>query len=240
MNDEQARPVVLVTGSAQGIGLGIARELASRGWRTHAVHRSMAGLAELEERFPTRVHGADVTSQADCRQLVANVLDRDGRLDGVVHAVGEYLSGPLEGLGSEDFARLLESNTTSAFLLVEAARQALRDARGSYLFFGCAGLESLRARQTAAGYVAAKSALLVYMRSLALEEAPHGVRANMISPGIVPHEHASPDTHERAGRVPIGRPARESDLAHAATWLLSSEAEHVTGQNLEVAGGWLL
>ena len=240
MIDEAARPVVLVTGAARGIGLGVARELSARGWRTHAVHRSPAGVAELEERFPTRVHGADVTLAEDCRRLVDAVLERDGRLDAVVHAVGEYESGPLEGLPSDDFGRLMTSNATSAFLLVESARQALREARGSYVFFGCAGVESLRARREAAAYVAAKSALLVYMRSLALEEAPHGVRANMVSPGLVPHADASEDTHALAGNVPLGRPGEATDLAHAVAFLLSAEAAHVTGQNLDVAGGWLL
>lgn len=239
MIEEQSRPVSLVTGSARGIGLGVAKELASRGWRTHVVWRSSES-AELEERFPGRVHRADLAREGDCRRLVSEVLERDARIDGVVHAVGEYAAGPLEGLASDQLARLLESNVTSAFLLLTACRQALRASRGSYVFFGCSGVESLRARGEAAAYTAAKSALVVLMRSLALEEAPYGVRANMVSPGLVPHEHASPDTHALQDRVPLGRPARVEDLAQAVAWLLSSEASHVTGQNLDVAGGWLL
>jgi len=197
-------------------------------------------MAELEERFPNRVHAADVTVQSDCRRLIEEVLERDGRLDGVVNAVGEYESGPLEGLPAGDSTRLLQSNLGSSFLLVEAARQALRETGGSYVLFGCAGAETLRARREAAAYVASKTALLSFMRSLALEEAPHGVRANMVSPGIVPHDHASADTHELASRVPLGRPGRPGDLAQSVAWLLSAEFAHVTGQNLDVAGGWLL
>ncbi len=240
MNDERSRPVALVTGAARGIGLGVARELAARGWRTHAVHRSPTGQAELEERFPARLHQGDLCRQEDCRRVVAEVLARDGRLDGVVHAVGEYVSGPLEGLAPSDLRRLLESNVESAFLLVEAARQAVRETRGSFVFFGCAGVESLRARSTAAAYVAAKSALLVLMRSLAAEEAAHGVRANMISPGIVPHPHASADTHALAQAVPLGRAGLPLDIAQAVAFLLSAEAAHITGQNLDVSGGWML
>lgn len=236
---DPARPVVLVTGSVRGIGRGVAQELDQRGWRTHVVWRTTED-AELTTRFPGRVHRADLERAEDARRLVAEVLDRDGRLDAVVHAVGEYVQGPLEGSAHDDLARMFESNVRSSYLLCEAARVALRETHGAWVFFGCSGVESLRARRDAPLYVAAKTALLSLMRSFALEEAAFGVRANMVSPGLVPHEHASRDTHELAARVPLGRPGRVEDLAGAVAWLLSAEAAHVTGQNLDVAGGWIL
>ena len=239
MNQEKSRPVALVSGSARGIGLGVAKELAYRGWRTHVVWRSNAD-PELEERFPGRVHRADLVRAEDCRRVIGDVIGHDGRLDGVVHAMGEYVAGPLEGLPADDFRRMLENNVVSSFLLTEAARTAVRETSGSWVFFGCAGVEGLRARKDAAAYVAAKTALVSFVRSFALEEAAYRVRANAVSPGLVPHEHASTDTHELAGRVPLGRPGRVEDVASAVAWLLSAEAEHVTGQNLDVAGGWFL
>jgi 3-oxoacyl-[acyl-carrier protein] reductase len=137
---------------------------------------------------------------------------------------------------------MLESNFLSAVGLFDAARPWLRAARGCAVFFGCAGLEGLRARADTALYTAAKTALLVYARSLAREEAPHGVRVNVVSPGIVPHAHAAPDTHDPAlhARIPLGRVGRPEDVAAAVRWLASKDAAHVTGQNLDVAGGWLL
>ena len=101
-------------------------------------------------------------------------------------------------------------------------------------------IESLRARRDAPIYVAAKTALLSFVRSFALEEAAFGVRVNMVSPGLVPHADAAESTKEYAPRVPLGRPGKVEDLATAVTWLLSAEAGHVTGQNLDVAGGWVL
>ena len=98
----------------------------------------------------------------------------------------------------------------------------------------------MRARRKAAAYTAVKTALLVFMRSLALEEAPWGARANMVSPGLVPHADASHDTHELAESLALGRPGQAQDLANAVAWLLSDEAQYVTGQNLDVAGGWCL
>jgi NAD(P)-dependent dehydrogenase (short-subunit alcohol dehydrogenase family) len=234
--------VTLVTGGIRGIGLAVARRLAARGDRVHLAYRSSSSLAAgLGSEFPA-VHRADLTREEEWTRLVAAVLARDGRLDHVVHAVGEYVTGPLAASTPADLRRMLASNVESAFLALGECRSALRASRGSAVFFGCAGLEGSRARRRTAVYGAAKSALLVLVRSAALEEAPHGVRINAISPGTIPHDHASADTRdpEHWRKIPLGRPGRPDEVAAAAAWLTSSEASYVTGANLEVAGGWML
>ena len=86
----------LITGSAQGIGLGVARALAARGWAVHVVHRSGPASAELVAEFGARrVHRAALVLAEDAERLVAEVLAVSGRLDAVVHAVGPYLTAPL-------------------------------------------------------------------------------------------------------------------------------------------------
>jgi len=235
--------IALVTGSAQGIGLGVARSLVARGFGVHVVHRSGPAPPELAREFGTGcVHQADLIAQEDTRRLVAAVLAADGRLDAVVHAVGPYATAPLSASPPELFREMLEGNLFTSLHLLAAARAAVRDARGAWVFFGCAGLDRWRARKVTTAYIAAKSALLVTMRSLALEEAPHGVRVNMISPGFVPHPDAAPDTLDRRlqAEIPLGRAAEVREVADAAAWLVSDEATHVVGQNLEVAGGWML
>lgn len=235
--------IALVTGSAQGIGLGVARSLVARGFRAHVVVRSGAPPPELVREFGDgNVHQADLVVPADARRLVASVLAAGGRLDAVVHAVGPYATAPLSTSPPELFREMLEGNLFTALHMIETARAALREARGAWVFFGCAGLDRWRARKVTTAYIAAKSALLVTMRSLALEEAPHGVRVNMISPGFVPHADAAPDTLDKRlqAEIPLGRAAEMREVADAAAWLVSDEASHVVGQNLEVAGGWML
>ena len=104
------------------------------------------------------------------------------------------------------------------------------------------GLEGLRARKTTAAYAAAKTALLVLARSWALEEAPHGVTVNLVSPGHVPHADAHPDTLDQArlASIPMGRPGRPEDLARAIAFLCSEAASYTTGTDLLVTGGYLL
>lgn len=241
---DASRPVALVTGGVRGLGLAAARALAGDGYAVHVTWRDSRDLAaERSAEFgEDRVHRADLERPEEADRLVEDVLARDGRLDVLVHAVGEYVAGPLAELSPEILRRLLASNLESALHAVAAARTPLRRRGGAIVLFGCAGLGGLRARRRAAAYAAAKSALLVIARSLALEEAPHGVRVNVVSPGVAPHPHAHPDTldPEVQRSVPMGRPTRPEEVAEAVRWLVSPAASHVTGADLPVAGGWLL
>lgn len=232
-----------MSGSVRGLGLAVARRLARAGYAVHVTWRSSAARADvLVPEFEGRVHRADLEDEDETRALVESVLVRDGRLDAFVHAVGEFTAGPLASTSAAEVRRLLENNVLSAVNAFDAARAPLRARRGAALFFGVAGLDGLRGRREAAAYAAAKSALLVLVRSWALEEAPFGVRVNLVSPGIVPHPDAAPETHDprRVARIPLGFAGTPEDVAAAAEFLLSDDARHVTGVDLPVAGGWML
>ncbi len=234
--------MALVSGGVRGLGLATARELASRGSRVHVVWRSSADLArEIEPEFPARLHRADLGDERAAQELVARVVAQDGRLDQLVHAVGEFAAGRLDECPLSTLRALWQSNVESSAALFAAARAPLRESRGAALFFGTAGLAGLRGRRETAAYASAKSALCVLVRSWALEEAPFGLRVNLVSPGVIPHEHAAAQTLDPAlaARLPFGRPGTPEELARAAAWLVSREASYVTGAELEVAGGWL-
>lgn len=237
-----AERVVLVTAGARGLGRASAEAFRAAGARVHVAWRSSASAAlELARTFEGRVHQADLARETDCANLIESVLARDGRLDVLVHPVGEFTTGALEHARVEDLSRSFESNVLTSFHAFTAARAALRRSRGAALFFGVAGLDRQRGRRETALYAAAKSALLVLVRSWALEEAPHGVRVNLISPGLVPHEGAHPSTldRDRPGRVPLGRAGTPEEVARAAVFLCSDAARYTTGVDLPVAGGWM-
>ena len=235
--------VVLVTGGIRGLGLASARRLQAAGARVHLVWRSSHDDARrLEPEFPGRIHRADLARPEDARALLERVLAQDKGLDRLVHAVGEYVSGDLEHAGVEAARAMWRSNVETSIAVFDAARPALRAARGAAVFFGCAGLEGLRARRETAVYAAAKSALVVLARSWALEEARHQVRVNVVSPGLVPHADAAGDTLDpgRQARIPFGRAGSPAEIAEAVAFLCSDAARYTTGADLPVAGGWML
>lgn len=239
------RPVSLVTGGIRGIGLAVVRALRQRGDRVHVVWRSSVELAREEERLggnEGRVHRADLIEEGAACQVMNEVRKRDGHLDHLVHCVGDYCSGSLAETDEATWRRMLESNLLSAVHAFDSARPLLREMRGTAVFLGCAGVSELRPRRESAAYAAAKTALLVYARSLALEEAPHGVRVNTVSPGLIPHPHAHPDTldPEHLAKVPLGRPGRAEEVAEVVAWLSSARSSYVVGADLPVSGGWAL
>jgi NAD(P)-dependent dehydrogenase (short-subunit alcohol dehydrogenase family) len=235
-------PVSLVTGSARGLGLAVARHLRERGDAVHVVYRTEnERAASLRDEFGARAHRADLLEPDAAQRVVGEVLAAGGRLDHLVHCVGEYASGPLDELPHAELVRMWRSNAESAFLVFTAARSALRASRGHAVFFGVSGLNGLRGRRETAAYASAKSALLVLVRGWAVEEAAHGVTVNMVSPGLIPHDAAHADTHdaERQERSPMG-PGRPVDIARAVAFLCSDDARHTTGTELLVTGGWML
>ena len=232
-----------MAGGVRGLGLAVARRLAEDGALVHVTWRgSEQRAAELESEFPGRVHRLDLLDPGAVAELLERIVAEDGSLDRVVSTVGDYHAGSLAETGPERLEALWRSNVVTAMNLVDAARPHLRAGGGRLLLFGCAGLAGLRARRECAAYAAAKSALLVLLRSFAVEEAPHGVTANMISPGLVPHDaaHATTLDPELQAAIPAGRPGTLDEVAAAASFLLSDAAAHVTGTDLVLAGGWML
>lgn len=233
--------VVLVTGSARGLGLAVARAFRECEARVHVTWRNSQSLArELQGEFPDRLHQVDLAEADATHRLIESIVEQDGQLDHIVHCVGEYVSGPTSKQSAQDARRMWTSNVETAMHLFDAARPHLRSSHGTSVFFGCAGLEGLRGRRDVSAYAAAKSALCVLARSWALEEAEYGVRVNLVSPGIIPHEHADPDTHDERlhAAIPLGTPGTPQDIARACLWLSSEDSRHVTGINLPVTGGW--
>ena len=237
-------PVTLITGSARGIGFELAQQFQDRGDKVHVVWRTDEDRgAELYEQFDARTHRCDLADPEQALLLGERIFQIDGKLDHVVHCVGDYHEAPLEDTEPEDWHALLQSNLMTSVHLMDGLREPMREQGfGSIVFLTCAGVSGYKARRKCAAYAAAKSALHSYARSLAITEAPHGIRVNTIAPGLIPHEDAHAATRDPALQeaVPMGRAGTLDDVAHAAVWLSSPHSSYAVGVELCVSGGWLM
>lgn len=233
----------LVTGSASGIGAGLARRLLDDG---HAV--ACVDLGEHGE-FPggdrVLLASADVTDAERIEAVAIEARQRFGRLDGCVAAAGiEEPRAPAHELEPAASRRVLEVNVLgSLFAATAVARRLLADGRpGSIVLFG--SILSTRAMPGLAAYNASKGAVAQLGRSLAVDWAADGIRVNTVAPGFVrtPLAAASLADPARAAyvqeRTPLGRPAEVAEVCSVVEFLLSDGAGYVTGALLEVDGGW--
>jgi NAD(P)-dependent dehydrogenase (short-subunit alcohol dehydrogenase family) len=237
----------LVVGGSRGLGRAVALALAAEGARVLAAGRDPRALAEL--RTVARARGlrlstarGDASRRAGARALVAAARKTVGGPDLLVHSAGDYWEGPLSGLREDAWDSLIRSNLGSALLVVQEALPGMRRRRnGRILLFGVAGCEYPRAAPRAHAYRAAKTALLTLARSVAVEEAGHGITVNVLLPGIIRTVRVTRARAEALRpRIPARRLGTPQEVARAALFLLAPESGYITGAALPIAGGYLL
>jgi 3-oxoacyl-[acyl-carrier protein] reductase len=238
--------VALVTGGARHLGAGIALGLAERGCHVAIQYRTSAKEARA---LADRIAGmgsrslavrADVTRPDHVHRVVQQVLEGLGGLDIAVHCVGDYLRGTLDETPPEAWRASMDSNLTSAYLVTrEAGRVMAARGWGRIVHLGFAGTSQFRARPGLTAYTAAKAALVSMTRSYALEVASRGVTANVVNLGYFEHEDTPAAQKKReAARVPVGRLGTVDDLVRLVAYLASDGAGYLTGNALELSGGF--
>jgi NAD(P)-dependent dehydrogenase (short-subunit alcohol dehydrogenase family) len=247
MGDRLAGKVTIITGAGSGLGRGIALKFAREGAAVVLAGRTQDRLEQVaaEMEAETLVQVADVCEPASIAALFAATLARFGRLDVLVNNAGLGLARPSEDLSLEEWRRIIDTNLTGPFLCAQAAARIMLEQRS-----GCiVNIASITARAglpMRAAYGASKGGVMALTQSLAVEWGARGLRVNAIAPGFI--RTSLQDDLVRRGlfpidritaRTPIGRMGRPEDVASAAVFLASDEAEWVTGETLVVDGGWL-
>jgi 3-oxoacyl-[acyl-carrier protein] reductase len=249
MGEALAGRVVLVTGSSRGIGAEIAAKAAAEGAIVAVHSRSSDGGAKTLARV--RAAGADgeafaanVAVGAEAEGLVERVIERFGRIDGLVNNAGLTQVSPFLAITPEVWDAVLRTDLTAAFHTCRAALPSMLD-RGSGSIVNIASrLGQMGIAETAA-YSAAKAGLIGLTRSLAREVGPKGVRVNAVAPGVVVTDMTEDLVDSEEGRrrlrdTALGRFGQPDEVADAVLFLLSDASALFTGQTLNPnAGGYM-
>lgn len=240
---------VLVTGAARGIGKEIALTFGRAGARVAVSYRTNKLGAErvVNELRALGAEGwalaTDVTDPTRVNDLVDAIVRHFGRLDILVNNVGDFEWKPVMESTPEEWHAILASNLFSVFYTSKFALPTMRRQRwGRIINLGAVGAERAFGQAKISAYSAAKAGMVAFSRSLALEEARYGITVNVVNPSILDDTDLSVEEAERMtdARFPVGRPATAEDVAQAVKFFASEEAAFVTGQVLNVSGGWML
>jgi NAD(P)-dependent dehydrogenase (short-subunit alcohol dehydrogenase family) len=237
-----SRGAALVTGSGTGIGRGIALTLAREGYDV-AVHYRRSAVEAETTRAEIEALGvravtlqADVTDRDAAAAVVEAAHEQLGSLAVLVNNVGNYVFRPLEELSFEEWDDVFATNLDATFATCRAAVPLMRRAGGGRIInLGYAGAQNLVARPNLTAYATAKIGVVLLTKAIARAEAANGITANVVAPGVIENSATKP-----LGEIPAGREGRIEEVASAVLYFTSADAAYVTGQVLEVAGGWNL
>lgn len=240
---------VLVTGSSKGIGRAIALRLAADGADVVVnYHSDPDGAEDVRARIAAMGRRAvaiqaDLGSVADVRRLVAESIERLGRLDVLVNNAGIEKRAAFWDVTEADFDRVVAVNLKGVFFATQAMVRHLRtEGRGGRIVNVSSVHEELPFPNFAA-YCASKGGLKMLTRNLGVELGPLGITINSIAPGAIETPINAALLHDPAklssliGQIPLGRLGTPEDVAGLASWLASDEAAYVTGATYVVDGG---
>ena len=248
----------IVTGGSSGIGAGICRALGAAGAAVGVNYMSSeAPAAAIADEIrngggEAMTLGADVSDEARVRDMFDRFVAQFGRVDIVVANAGIQKDNAVTKMTLEEWNRVLQVNLTGEFLCArEGVRRFLAQERtpASKAAGKIVCMSSVHEVIPWGGhvnYAASKGGVMLMMKSLAQEVAPHGIRVNSIAPGAIrtPINKPAWETKEALAKllalIPYGRIGEPEDVARAAVWLVSDDADYVTGTTIFVDGGMCL
>jgi 3-oxoacyl-[acyl-carrier protein] reductase len=235
---------IFVTGGSRGIGASIVKVLAAKGATVAFTYASKEdAAAKVLSELPGTGHfhlAMDLTQEASIKSACEKVESTFGHIDGVVNNAGITKDNLVLRMRVEDFDSVIATNLRGTFIVTkELMRGFLKNRKGSIVNITSVIGQTGNAGQ--ANYAASKGGLEAMTKSIAVEVASRGVRANCVAPGFIATEMTgilSEDVKKTIlESIPLGRIAEPEEVAYAVAYLLSDESRYVTGQTLSVNGG---
>lgn len=240
-----ANKIALITGGAEGIGFGTARQFINLGAKAIITGRTMDTLQEAKKQLGDNciIYQNDVTDKQSHLELVQFIEKEVGPLEILVNNAGKHHKKETIEVTDEEFQSVMDINLNSAFALMRTALKSMIPRKhGSVIFIS--SMAALYGLEKVIAYTSSKTALLGMVRALASEYSKSGVRFNAIAPGFIESKmlnQAMSNDPERKMRVlnrtPAGRLGKPEEVGMAAAFLASDAAAFITGTCLPVDGG---
>jgi len=239
--------VIIVTGAGGGMGKAIIQEQLAKGNSVVGLDLSVASLTDLAQDA-LQCFEVNVLQEERVNDICKQVIDKYGRIDGLVNALGiAQAATPIEQVTMDEWNRLMDVNVKSLFITTKAVVSYMKERqKGSIVTI--ASISAVRPRPGLQAYIASKGAAECFTRAMAIELAPFQIRVNTIHPGPADTQMLGQFAAQGADieqtkqnvfvqSVPLGRLVNPSDIAGAVNYLLSDDASMVTGTTLHVDGG---
>ncbi|MEY9893561.1 NAD(P)-dependent dehydrogenase (short-subunit alcohol dehydrogenase family) [Catenulispora sp. MAP12-49] len=229
----QQQKVAVITGASRGIGTGLVEAYRKLGYAVVATART---IEESGDPGVLAVAG-DIADPATAERVAAAAVERFGRIDTLVNNAGVFVAKPFTDYTAEDYAHIAGVNLTGFFHITQAAVRAMpADSGGHIVTITTSLVDNADSRVPSVLASLTKGGLQSATKSLAIEYASRGIRANAVSPGIIKTPMHDPATHDfLAGLQPVGRIGEIADIVDAVLFL--ETAPFVTGEILHVDGG---
>ena len=230
-----------MTGGSRGIGEAVVQELSDRGWRVFFTFRNEEEKArQVAQKYGARAYHLDICNRDECQQVVQSVLGEVENLDALVNNAGFSIDGLLMRYSSDDMAKVIEGNLLGTMELCrQVIKSMMRRRMGRIVNMSSVVGEAGNPGQGA--YAAAKAGIIGFTKSLAREVASRNVLVNAVSPGFIDTDMTRSISDrmrdEAIKSIPLGRVGTAQDVAGAVCFLLSEDAQYITGHVLRVNGG---
>jgi len=243
------KKIVLITGASRGIGADCAKVFDQNGYKVAISYNT--GLKEAQAlQHLLKDNGAeafvvqgDLSKQGAAKQIVSDVLDWAGRIDVLVNNAGVSLTQPFLETDDNKGSQLIATDLTAAMQCAKyAAADMMKRKSGSII--NISSVWGICGASCEVYYSAAKAGMIGFTKALAAELAPSGIRVNAVAPGVIDTAMNSHlNESERAAlleQIPLGRFGSGYDIAKSVLFLASPDADYITGQVLNVSGGFLI
>jgi 3-oxoacyl-[acyl-carrier protein] reductase len=238
--------VALVTGASRGIGRAIAEALAAAGATVVLGARDEKRLAEAVDAIVSAGGRASAVALDVCQResvdaALATVLERHGRIDGLVNNAGITRDNLLLRMKVEEWEAVLATNLTGVYHCTQAALRPMLKQRSGRIV-NVTSVVGITGNAGQANYAASKAGVIGFTKSIAREVASRAITVNAVAPGFIDTEMTAAMTDKAkeavASSIPMGRVGKPEDVAGATVFLLSDAAAYITGQVLGVDGGF--